>query len=220
MPRHARIVIPNVAHHITQRGNYSQGIFKVTADYKKYCIWMKEYSKKYKLDILAYCLMSNHVHFIVIPKREDSLKLVFNTAHMRYSQYMNRKKKAHGHLWQSRFFSCLLDDVHLYRAIRYVERNPVRAKMVKRAWEYQWSSAQEHAGMETSLIPISKSFDMNYEEWKRYMCDKDPEIEKEIWLKTQRGLAVGEKQFIKRIERKIERSLECLNPGRPWGRKK
>lgn len=218
MPRQARIVIPNIAHHITQRGNYRQVVFEEDTDYKKYCCWVNEYATEYKLDVLAYCLMSNHIHFIVVPQREESLRRVFNTAHMRYAQYMNRKRKAYGHLWQGRFFSCLLDETHIYRAIRYVERNPVRAKMIKCAGEYEWSSARAHVSMGESMIRLSKSFDMKGNEWRRYLRDGDPEIEAEIRLKTQRGLAVGTQRFIKRIEQKIKRSLECLNPGRPWRR--
>lgn len=119
MPRHSRIVILGVTHHITQRGNYRQEIFEENEDYKRYCLWVSEYAEKYGLDILAYCLMTNH--FVIVPEKEDSLARAFNTTHMRYSQYMNRKKKLRGHLWQGRFFSCFMDNDHLYRAIRYVE---------------------------------------------------------------------------------------------------
>ena len=114
MPRHSRIVIPDIPHHITQRGNYRQDIFKSDSDYEKYSLWFNEYAAKYKLDVLAYCLMSNHVHFIVVPGKEETLARVFNTTHMRYAQYVNKKLKATGHLWQGRFFSCVLDNKHLY----------------------------------------------------------------------------------------------------------
>ena len=146
MPRLARIVIPDIAHHITQRGNYRQNIFDREDNYQKYCNWINEYTKEHNVDILGYCLMSNHVHFIAIPKRENSLAKLFNTVHMRYSQYFNRERGLKGHLWQGRFYSCILDDVHLYRAIRYVENNPIRAKIVKEAWRYKWSSAADHVG--------------------------------------------------------------------------
>jgi len=118
MPRQARIVIPNAAHHITQRGNYRQNIFERGCHYKQYCEWINEYSRKNSLDILAYCLMGNHVHFIAVPKEENDLATVFKTVHMRYSHYINRQRKAKGHLWQGRFYSCILDDPHLYRQFR------------------------------------------------------------------------------------------------------
>ncbi len=216
MPRKARITLPHIAHHITQRGNYRQIIFEEESDYRKYLLWCKEYSEKYKLEILGYCLISNHVHIIAIPGDKDALSRVFNTLHMRYAQYINRKRRTNGHLWQGRFFSCLLDEAHLYRAIRYIERNPVRAKIVKKPWDYEWSSARYHTGEEKrSIVKDAKLFDMGEEDWKEYLTEEDVAMEQEIRLKTQRGLVVGEEKFIKKIEDKIQRSLKCLNPGRP-----
>lgn len=147
MPRIGRIVVPDLAHHVTQRGNYQQNVFEKETDYKQYCHWMSKYAELYGLDILAFCLMTNHVHFIVVPQQEDSLARAFSTVHMRYAQYMNKKREVRGHLWQGRFYSCILDEAHLYCAIRYVERNPVRAKMVRDPWDYFWSSAQWHVGI-------------------------------------------------------------------------
>jgi len=161
--------------------------------------------------------MENHVHFIVIPRSEDGLAKTFNTVHMRYAQYMNRKAKVNGHLWQGRFFSCVLDEAHLYRAIRYVERNPVRAKMVNHAWEYPWSSAKAHVG-EGGQPPIELSRRVDFvkqEEWKEYLTEGDEEIVREMRLKTGRGLVVGTKNFIEQLEKRVDRSLQCLNPGRP-----
>ena len=131
MPRQSRIVLPDIPHHITQRGNYRQTVFEEAADYKQYCSWVKEYAEKYDLTILAFCLMENHIHFIVVPHTADALAKAFNTIHMRYSQYLNRKHGVRGHLWQGRYFSCFMDDQHLYRAIRYAERNPVRVGIVQ-----------------------------------------------------------------------------------------
>jgi putative transposase len=116
MPRQARIVIPKIPHHVTQRGNYRQGVFEEEGDYNLYCTWMGQYADTYGLDILAYCLMSNHVHFIVVPREAESLARVFNTLHMRYAQYINRRSGARGHLWQGRFYSAhqgtLLIELH------------------------------------------------------------------------------------------------------------
>lgn len=70
MPRIARVVAVGLPHHITQRGNYGQDVFVDDADYLKYSEWLQEYTTKYGLSILAYCLMRNHVHFIVIPKKK------------------------------------------------------------------------------------------------------------------------------------------------------
>lgn len=216
MPRQARLVLPGLAHHVTQRGNYQQDVFHKNEDYLTYCHWMSKYASLYGLDILAFCLMTNHVHLIVIPHDYESMARTFNTVHMRYAQYHNRQWKIKGHLWQGRFYSSALDDQHLYRALRYVERNPVRARMVKNAWEYPWSSVRWHLGMDhKSGIFLKKTTIVDKKEWRGYLMEEDEEFNKEIRLKTQRGLIVGGRPFIEKLERKLKRSLICLNPGRP-----
>ncbi len=217
MPRQARIVIPNTAHHIIQRGNYRQKIFTKQEHYRQYCEWIEEYAQKNGLDIIAYCLMSNHVHFAVIPKEEKDLSGIFKIVHMRYSHYINRQRSVKGHLWQGRFNSCILDDTHLYRAVRYVENNPVRAKMVKKAWEYEWSSAKDHVKERTRvLIKLSTHKDIkDGDEWQEHLQEDDPELIEDIRLKTERGLVVGSNKFIKKLEGALNRSLECVRQGRP-----
>lgn len=218
MPRQARIVIPNIPHHVTQRGNYGQDVFEEEGDYGLYCTWMDQYAEKYGLDILAYCLMKNHVHFIVVPHQEESLARVFNTLHMRYAQHVHRRNGACGHLWQGRFYSCFMDTGHLYHAIRYVERNPVRVDIVEKAWDYRWSSARAHVGQTGGSWPLAvntRKFAMDNKQWKEYLQAEDEPVEEELRLKTQRGLVLGSSKFIKRLEQKLERSLACRNPGRP-----
>ena len=217
MPRQARIVIPHTAHHITQRGNYYQDVFDNDDNYKQYSRWINEYASENDVKILAYCLMKNHIHFIVVPQGENSLAKVFNNTHMRYSQYLNRERKVKGHLWQGRFYSCILDDAHLYRGIRYVENNPVRAKIVKKAYNYTWSSALDHiAQREKPLIKLTRyKWIKNGNDWKEYLKEEDREITNDIRLKTNRGLVVGTDKFIKRLERTLNRSLKCLSQGRP-----
>lgn len=181
MPRIARIVAVGLPHHITQRGNYKQPVFRNDYDRKLYLSWIEEYSEKYSLKILAFCLMINHVHFIAIPETKTALANVFHIAHMRYSQYFNKTNHVTGHLWQGRFYSCILDEPHFIASIRYVERNPVRAQLVKNPWEWTWSSASYHINhKEESLIKLSnlsKVIDMTDVSWKEYICSEDnPEI--------------------------------------------
>jgi len=156
MPRRARVVFEGVVHHITQRGNYRQNVFEDDSDKRKYVEFIREYSEKYGMKIYAYCLMSNHVHFIAAPVKEDSLAMTFKYSNMRYSSYFNRKNRRSGHLWQGRFYSCPLQFEHALEALRYVERNPVRAKMVELPWEYQWSSAREHVGFNAEIDTSTK----------------------------------------------------------------
>ena len=139
MPRRARITMIGYPHHITQRGNYKQVVFKNARDYERYLSWMQVYSKDNGLEILAYCLMPNHVHFICVPCDEKALSIAFKLSHMRYSSYFNTKSKRVGHLWQGRFYSCVLDENHLYAAVRYVENNPVVDNLVEKPEDWQWS---------------------------------------------------------------------------------
>ncbi len=182
MPRTARIIVPDLPYHIAQRGNYRQDVFGDDDDRVSYLSRVNEYSKKYRLSIVAYCLMDNHVHFITIPREENSLARVFSISHMRYAQYYNKKKKASGHLWQGRFYSCVMDDDYLVTALRYVERNSVRAGIVRKPWQWKWSSAGEHIGQRKGIVNIEKItrlIDTSDEEWKGYidLAENKEEVE-------------------------------------------
>ncbi len=219
MPRTARIVIPDFPYHITQRGNYRQDVFEDDEDRVSYLSWINDYSKKYKLSIVAYCLMDNHVHFIAIPRKDDSLAKVFSISHMRYSQYFNKKKKASGHLWQGRFYSCVMDDDYLVTALRYVERNPVRAGIVRKPWQWKWSSAGEHVGQRNGIIDIENIttlIDTSDEEWKDYidLAENREEVEN-IRKHTLLGRPLGTEDFIAKLGKRLGKVLSVLPRGRP-----
>jgi putative transposase len=144
MPRSARIVLPGIPHHITHRGNNKQIIFCDANDYIQYLNLLKNYSSKYTDKIHAYCLMPNHIHLVVVPAEENTLALTIGHAHKAYADYINKKYKRCGHLWHERFYSCPLGESHYWKSIKYVERNPVRAKIVTKAENYKWSSASAH----------------------------------------------------------------------------
>lgn len=220
MPRIARVVVAGLPHHITQRGNYQQDVFVNEEDRKQYLLWVKEYSIKHNLFILAYCLMHNHVHFIAIPNRPDSLAKTFNSAHMRYSQYFNRKLRQRGHLWQGRFYSCVLDESHLIVAARYIERNPVRAGLVEKPWHWPWSSALTHINEKDDgyikLDYLLSSVGMSYTSWKDYIGYRDEKnFLQHIRKHTLTGRPLGSAEFIKDIEKKVNRKLCALSKGRP-----
>ena len=99
-----------------------------------------------RVRILAYCLMSNHIHLVAVPAEAESLALCLQRVHGRYAQYLNARRQRCGHLWQNRFFSCPVDERHLWTALRYVELNPARAGMVGQTREYPWSSTAAHLG--------------------------------------------------------------------------
>jgi len=137
--RVARTVFFGVPYHITQHETRRVDVFYSNEDKQIYLSWLKEYSQKHKLDIIAYCLMTNHIHLIVVPRTEDALQAVLKPLHMRYAQRLNRE-----HGWKGRYFSSPLDEAYLWTAIRYVERYPVRAGIVRKCERYPWSSAAAH----------------------------------------------------------------------------
>ena len=131
MPREARVVVPGFPHHITQRGNDRQDVFFTDDDHGFYLDTLKECSEEHGLRVIGYCLMTNHIHLIAVPVAETSLAKAVGGTHLRYARHVNRLHGRSGHLWQNRFFSCPLEERHYLAALRYVDRNPVRARMVR-----------------------------------------------------------------------------------------
>jgi len=216
MPRIGCAVAVGYPYHITQRGNYRQIVFESDEDYARYLEWFTVYSRKYSLKIWAYCLMGNHVHFITVPEEPDSLAKTFNTLHMRYSQYFNRKNKATGHLWQGRFYSCVLDERHLYAGIRYVENNPVRAGIVLKAEAYKWSSARGHVKKKTDAVLSGDCYIVGkIKDWSAYLREKDePSLDDDIRQNTKTGRPCGGDSFVRGMEELLGGRLVAL----PWGR--
>ena len=217
MPRISRAVAVGFPHHVTQRGNYQQRVFEDSKDFEQYLQWLRDYALRNFLKIWAYCLMSNHVHFVCVPMREDSLARTFNTLHMRYSQYFNRKKKTKGHLWQGRFYSCILDESHLFAAIRYVENNPVRARVVDKPSDYKYSSVRGHVNRDSDHI-LSQDCPLVKEtrNWLEYLREEDDKIVvDEVRNNTRTGRPCGDDGFISRIEGLLGRQLKALPRGRP-----
>jgi len=139
--RLARVVLPGYPHHVTQRGVRAMDIFWSADDRAEYLHHMAEQSRKHGLVCLSWCLMTNHVHLVVVPEKPTSLARGIGEAHRRYARTVNFRQQKRGHLFQERFYSCPLDEQHFIASVRYAERNPVRARMVELPWEYEWSSA-------------------------------------------------------------------------------
>jgi len=164
--------------------------------------------------------MSNHVHFMVIPQREDSMAKVFKYTNMKYSQYYNNKMRVSGHLFQSRFFSCVLDESHMKACARYIERNPVRAKMVKKPYLWPYSSAKIHCGIEQD-DPLGTNqlfdyIDKRPKSWKEFIEAPDnPDEMKGIREKTRTGRPLGTNDFIERLEGQLKRVFKLRPKGRP-----
>ncbi len=218
MHRVARIVITGCPHHVTQRGNNRQDVFFVDDDRRAYLEILRLQAERYGLTVDGYCLMCNHVHLIVTPQDEQSLAKAVGRTHFLYSQYVNRLHGRSGHLWQNRFYSCALDDEHFWTALAYVERNPVRAGLVRRALRYQWSSAPAHCGQAGGgLLDMGKWQKLlGGLDWKQSLCELADEQETmRLRLNTNRGRPLGSDGFISRFERALGRRLRPLPIGRP-----
>ena len=148
MARLARAVVPGLPHHVTQRGNRRQQTFFCEDDYREYLALLGEWFGRHGVRLLGYCLMPNHVHLIVVPPTEDALCRAIGETHRRYTRRVNFREGWRGHLWQGRFASLVMDEPYLLAAVRYVERNPVKAKLVRHAAAWSWSSAAAHVSGE------------------------------------------------------------------------
>ncbi len=194
MPRAPRFVVPGFPHHITQRGNYRQSVFVSDGDRHFFLRRLHERAQQYEIDVLAWCLMSNHFHLIAIPQREDSFALGLGALLSEYSLRMNALRgEIRGHAWQSRYYSCVLKRRHLWMALRYVELNPVRANIVEQPGQYAWSSARYHLRM-APYPPLLRQHEMlsHPEEWGRWLqAGVSPDEEAELRRCTLSGRAFG-----------------------------
>ncbi|MGL6043711.1 MAG: transposase [Sandaracinobacteroides sp.] len=145
MARLARVVLPAVAHRVTQRGNRRLPVFFGDEDRRLYLLLLRAGLARADVACLAWCLMDNHVHLILMPRTADGLRAGLAEAHRRYTRYVNFREGWRGHLFQARFASYPMAPAHLLAAIRYVENNPVAAGLVPRAVDWRWSSARSHA---------------------------------------------------------------------------
>ena len=144
MARMARVVIPNFPHHVTQRGNRRQKTFFCEDDYRYYIELISKFSRRSETEVWAYCLMPNHVHLVMVPGEEDGLRAPLGEAHQRYTRHINFREGWRGHLWQERFHSFTMDEKFLLSTVRYVERNPVAARLCVIPQDWEWSSTQAH----------------------------------------------------------------------------
>ncbi|OGF48119.1 MAG: hypothetical protein A2231_09135 [Candidatus Firestonebacteria bacterium RIFOXYA2_FULL_40_8] len=171
MPRAPRKFEIGVPQHITQRGNNKQIVFKDREDRKLYLSILKSCGAEYNVGVLAYCLMNNHVHLILVPKKTNSLSLTFWKLNTVYAKYFNNKYSKTGHLWSRRYHSKVLNENHLAIAIRYVDKNPVRAGLVEKAEEWEWSSARYHLNNGKSCLKLENIYKftlIDSNKWKEY----------------------------------------------------
>jgi putative transposase len=216
--RFARVVAVDVPHHVTQRGNARQFILDCEEDCKVYMELLRGSLKLHQLVLLGYCLMSNHVHLILIPSNADGLGRALKDTHGRYATYWNATRHSSGHVWQGRFYSCPLDEQHLWEALRYTELNPVRAGLVADAEQWDWSSARAHCLLRTDENLAMDLWQARWSaaEWRAFLVRGNTESGlAAIRQYTHTGRPLGGKEFIQALERATQRSLVAQRRGRP-----
>ena len=209
MPRRQRCVVDGVPHHITQRGNDRCPVFHTEFDRLTYLRLLRDNLMEARVRLLGWCLMTNHVHLVALPERTDSLALLLRRVHGRYAQYFNTRSGRTGHLWQSRYFACALGPAHIWRALAYVDCNPVRARMVERPTEYAWSSAAPHTGANdpARLLDLEWWRAAMTPDWHEWLRDAGRDVELEQC--TYAGRPFGDRDFVTQMGARF---------GRQWTR--
>jgi putative transposase len=220
MARIARVVAPGYPHHLTQRGNRRQKTFFRDDDYAAYLELMAEWCRRCGVEVWAYCLMPNHVHLVAVPSTAEALARGIGEAHRRYTRRINFRKRWRGHLWQGRFSSYVMDEPHLLAAVRYVETNPVRARLCRKPWRYPWSSAAAHlAGRDDVLVKVRPMLEMVRQwmpDWPAYLALETPaETVRRLRLHERTMRPLGGEGFVKKLEGLLGRRLRPGRPGRP-----
>jgi putative transposase len=214
-----RVVAVDVPHHITQRGNNHEYILNTDADRLIYLDLLQENALLHHLLVVGYCLMSNHVHLIGIPRHSTSLARALKVAHGRYAAQWNVRHHHSGHVWQGRPYSCPLDPPHVWQALRYAELNPVRAGMVADAVSYPWSSAAAHCGQGKPHPMLDSELwrqRWSAESWHEYLHRGETGEEIDALRRcTFSGRPLGTVEFVEHIEETLQRSLVPKKGGRP-----
>ena len=225
MARLARIVLPEVAHHVTQRGNRRLPVFFSDDDRRRYLALLSAGAETSGTRCLAWCLMDNHVHLILVPSHADGLRAMLGEAHRRYTRAINLREGWQGHLFQARFASYPMDDAHLMRALRYVENNPVAAGIAQAAEDWTWSSARSHVlgrrSAEDKLTDFA-ALEGHVPNWRAMLrhgleaggvgADGEAVLEA-IEARLRSGRLLGAKEWIAAQEAASGRKLEPSKPG-------
>jgi len=212
--RQARLVAGGVPHHVIQRGNRRQKVFFERQDREYYLKLLADKTQKYRVQVWAYCLMDNHVHLIVVPDKEKFLAQAIGETHKEYTRMINFREKWRGYLWEGRFKSFIVDEKYLYAAIRYVERNPVRARVVSRAEDYEWSSAKFRVTKKQNSLLSDFYLLQEIKNWSEYLRDDDREGDLKLFRRHgESGKPLGDPTVLMKLAVKYGWDLMPKKPG-------
>ena len=226
MPRKPRVSPIGIPQHVIQRGNNRQVCFTSDQDFKAYANWLKEYSRKFHVEIHAWVFMTNHVHLLCTPQKANAVSLMMQSLGRQYVRYFNYTYKRTGTLWEGRFKSCLVQtEEYLIQLYRYIELNPVRANMVNDPAEYVWSSYQINAlGKASQLctphqvyLSISNDPQARQSSYRAlFQYQLDAKIINDIRQATNKGMVIGSDTFKDQIEKLTGKSMHPKKIGRPF----
>ncbi len=217
MGRIPRIIVPGEAHHVTQRGNRRQNVFFSQADFDCYLKLLWASAENFKFSVWSYCLMQNHIHLLIVPDSEDGMRDGMATLHQTYACAINKKYGWKGRLWQGRFFSSLIERENIAMVARYIELNPVRARICDHAVDYPWSSALASCSRtdgQNGFAPIMAPGGT----WADYLAH-DPHAARQshydkIRSSVRTGRPLASETFQKSLETKIGIKLLAQKKGR------
>ncbi len=220
MSRIARVSVAGIPYHITQRGNGRQLVFADAQDHRTYLKLLRRYGEEYGLRIWSWCLMTNHVHVLAVPRKAESLARALGCTHRDYARYRNARAATCGHFWQARYYSCPVEERGLWPVMAYIERNPVRAGMVEFAEEYPWSSARVHVtGRDEDGWLDMRQWREEYTavRWRQVLRDgiEEEAFRERLRVATRTGRPLGSDHFVEDMERALNRPLRPREPGRP-----
>ena len=210
----ARVVIPDVPHHVTQRGNRRQRTFFCDEDYRAYRELMATWCRRHGVDVWAYCLMPNHVHLVAVPECESALRAAVGEAHRRYTRAVNEREGWKGHLWQGRFASYPMDPGHLVHCARYVELNPVRAGLANTPEEWPYSSVRAHLiGRDDGLVNVEPLLG-RIGNWSAFLGEQqEPGLAEDLRAHESTGRPLGDSGFVEGLEQVVGRPLRPRRRG-------
>jgi putative transposase len=209
MARLPRLVVPGLPHHVTQRGNGRARTFFSDADYALYRDLLAAACRAAAVQIWAWVLMPNHVHLVLVPGDADGLRRALAQVHRRYAGHIHARERRTGHFWQGRFGAVAMDEDHLAAAVRYISLNPVRARLVKRARDWRWSSVRAHLAARddgvTTVAPVLSRFP----DFAAFIgTDPDDDAFERLRRAESIGRPLGDDGFIGRLEALTRRSLK------------
>lgn len=227
MPRMGRLVLPNYPHHVVQRGHNRQVVFAADEDYQRYLADLRELKEAFGVKVYAYCLMTNHVHLLLAPGEAIAgLGQLMKALAARATRYRNRLEGRSGTLWESRYKSSVVQtDFYLLACSRYIELNPVRARMVDDPSEYRWSSfnrrvtvgqSTEWLDTDPCYLALGDTAQQRSERYKAFVRGSVSQAELSLIREgLQRGQLTGSSRFVDEVERIAGLRIERRGQGRP-----